>query len=124
MLTADALIAPKGELAPDLFDADDAGGSTTARVEAALLAVGADTSDAIAAAYVYARLYNAKANALAAMPSSMTIDGDSETWSAAQINHFQALAAKWQAVYERLTATPPVFDGRRRSRSVRGRVVR
>ncbi len=121
-LEASALIAPVGELAPDLFDSSDPAGNTATRVEALLNAAPAGITDAAKAAWIYARMFRAKANELAALPASMSVDGESQGFARHQIDHFRTLATQWQAVYDETTAadvvpTPP------RSRSVRGKVV-
>jgi hypothetical protein len=120
------LIAPDGELDPELFEANDPGGNTEARVTSALAKieeVNGGASDSAKTAWVYWRIYNAKAGSLANTPQSMTVDGESQSWAKHQIDHFRAMAKQYKAAYDEETQTVPV-PAVRRSRSVRGRVVR
>lgn len=124
-LTAADLIAPKGELEPTLFSATDAGGSVTARVEAALAqiaTVNPSAGDEAKAAWVYARVFRAKSSQIANLPASMSVDGQSQTWREDQVTQFSGLARLWQTRYDELTQTEAV-PAVRRSRSVRGTVV-
>jgi hypothetical protein len=119
------LIAPTGELDPELFEATDPGGDTEARVEAAIAAIALaspSASDNAVTAWVYSRIYTAKANSLANQPTTMTVDGQSQGWAKHQIDHFRSLAARWLSIYNEDTDSTPT-PAPRRSRSVRGRVV-
>jgi hypothetical protein len=126
VLPAD-LIAPKGEIEPSLFAADDVGGTTTARVTAALAeatAAGA-TTDAALKAWGYYRVFGAKAQQLADTPDSMSADGQSQSWGYQRIQYYENKAQRWLSVYSaemEVPATPPQ-SGQTRSQSVRPRVI-
>lgn len=111
------ILAPGGEIDPALFAEGDAGGNTETRVIAAIaeatgLAAIAALGDAAAQAsairpWVYARIWQAKADQLAQVAASVNVDGISRTYTAEQINHYRRRASRAYNDYLRATGESP-----------------
>jgi hypothetical protein len=107
-MIASDLIQPKGEIEPDLFEADDPGGDTTERVteylsqaeEAAGSISDADTKDKAIAAYVYYRTFLAFSRILRSMPEEHKEGDGSRRYAKSQADSFEGTALTYKAQFD------------------------
>jgi hypothetical protein len=125
MADAADFIAPTGQIEPGTWPTGDAGGDTTARLEAWIAAAEAATANVESgslekaiSAYVYGKAFRAMAQRLAEAPSTARQEDISHQISQGQITYFRQLAEQYEAeflgylpVADLPPSTPPTSYG-------------